>query len=95
VFPLIRSTCQAPLTFIALLTDPEPIAQILAHIGEPISPTRLHQPRGPPQPEFDLGAGQPKNEDAAQESFSDDLDRTTHFDPAEPEPVPDDEVDQS
>ena len=32
---------------------PEPIAQILAHIGEPISPPLLHPARGPPQTEGD------------------------------------------
>ena len=49
VFPLICPTCQAPLTFIAFLTDPESITQILAHIGEPTSPPLLHPARGPPQ----------------------------------------------
>ena len=49
VFPLICPTCQAPLTFIAFLTDAEPIIQILAHIGEPTSPPLLHPARGPPQ----------------------------------------------
>ena len=29
-FPLVCPTCQSPLTFIAFLTDPEPITQILA-----------------------------------------------------------------
>jgi len=49
VFPLICPTCQEPLTFIAFLTEPEPITQILAHIGEPTSPPLLHPARGPPQ----------------------------------------------
>lgn len=35
VFPLICPACQTPLTFIACLTDPEPITQILAHIRHP------------------------------------------------------------
>jgi hypothetical protein len=43
VFPLVCPTCQSPLSFIAVLTDPDPITQILAHIGEPTSPT-LHLP---------------------------------------------------
>ena len=30
-----------------------------------------------------------------QESFPDDLDQTTQFDPAEPEPIPEDDFDQS
>jgi hypothetical protein len=36
-FPLTCPTCPSPLSFIALLTDPEPIARILADIGEPTS----------------------------------------------------------
>ena len=34
-------------------------------------------------------------EEVAQESFPDDLDQTPRFDPAEPEPIPDDDLDQS
>jgi hypothetical protein len=33
--------------------------------------------------------------EAAQESFPDDLDQTPEFDPANPEPVPEDDFDQS
>jgi hypothetical protein len=47
VFPLICPSCQTPLTFIAFLTDPEPIPHILAHIGEPTSPPLIHPARGP------------------------------------------------
>jgi hypothetical protein len=49
VFPLLCPTCQTPLTFIACLTDPEPITRILAHIGEPTWPPITHPGRGPPQ----------------------------------------------
>jgi hypothetical protein len=98
VFPLICPTCQEPLTFIAFLTEPEPITQILAHIGEPTSPPLLHPARGPPQTELTMGplgpgSGQP--DEVAQESFPDDLDQTPEVDPAEPEPVPEDHFDQS
>ncbi len=48
-FPLICPSCQTPLTFIAFPTDPEPITQILAHIGEPTSPPLIHPATGPPQ----------------------------------------------
>jgi hypothetical protein len=36
-----------------------------------------------------------KAEEVAQESFPDDLDQTSNFDPAEPEPIPQDDFDQS
>jgi len=47
VFPLVCPTCQTPLTFIAFLTEPQSISQILIHIGEPTSPPLIHPPRGP------------------------------------------------
>jgi len=84
-----------PLTFIAFLTDSEPIVQILAHIGEPTSPPPIHHARGPPQVEFDMGAAGGEAHKVAQESFPDDLDQTPNFDPAEPEPIPDDDLDQT
>jgi hypothetical protein len=95
VFPLICPACQVPLTFIAFLTEPEPITQILAHIGEPTSPPLLHPARGPPQAVLDMGTGGGEAEEAGQESFPDDLDQTPEFDPVEPEPVPDDIFDQT
>ena len=95
VFPLICPTCQTPLTFIAFLTEPEPITQILAHIGEPTSPPLTHPPRGPPQTELAMGPGGGETQEAVQESLPDDLDQTASFDPAEPEPIPDDDFDQS
>ncbi len=95
VFPLICPTCQTPLTFIAFLTEPEPITQILAHIGEPTSPPLIHPARGPPQTELAMGPGGGEPEEAAQEFFPDDLDQTPQFDPAEPEPIPEDDFDQS
>jgi len=95
VFPLICPSCQAPLTFIAFLTDPEPISQILAHIGEPTSPPLIHPARGPPQVELAMGPGGPDAEEAAQDTFPGDLDQTPEFDPAEPEAVPEDDFDQS
>jgi len=94
-FPLICPSCQTPLTFIAFLTDPEPITQILAHIGEPTSPPLTHPARGPPQVEFDMGAAGGETHKAAQEFFPDDLDQSPEFDPTDPEPVPEDNFDQS
>jgi len=95
VFPLICPSCQTPLTFIAFLTDPQPIGQILAHIGEPNSPPLLHPARGPPQTQFELGPRSGVAEEAAPECFPDDLDQTPEFDPAQPEPIPKDDFDQS
>ena len=95
VFPLTCPSCHTPLTFIAFLTDPEPIGQILAYIGEPTSPPLLHPARGPPQTVFHLGLGGPEREEAPQGSSPNDLDQTPEFDPAEPEPFPDDDFDQS
>jgi hypothetical protein len=95
VFPLICPTCQTPLTFIAFLTDPEPITQILAHIGEPTSPPLLHPARGPPQTELAMRPGGGQADEVAQESLPDDLDQSSEFDPTEPEPIPEDDFDQS
>ncbi len=99
VLPLICPACGTPLTFIAFLTDPEPITRILAHIGEPTSPPLIHPargPRGPPQAELQMGPGGGEPKEAAQECFPDDLDQTPSFDPTEPDPVSeDDDFDQT
>ena len=95
VFPLICPACQTPLTFIAFLIDPEPITQILAHIGEPTSPPLIHPARGPPQTELAMRPGGGQALEAARESFPDDLDQSSEFDPVEPEPIPEDDFDQS
>jgi hypothetical protein len=79
VFPLVCPSCQTPLTFIAFLTDPEPIAQILAHIGEPCSPPLLHPARGPPQTELAMGIGRGEQDEAAQESFPDVVSKTARW----------------
>ena len=95
VLPLICPTCQAPLTFIAFLTKPEPIGRILVHIGEPASPPLLHPARGPPQTEFPMGLGSEEAQKVARESLPDDLDQTPEFDPTDPEPMPEDNLDQT
>ncbi len=87
-------TCLGPLTFIAFLTDPEPITRILAHIGEPTSPPLLHPPRGPPQTELAMGPHGGKHHEVAQRFSPDDLDQSPEFDPADPEPIPEDDFDQ-
>jgi len=95
VFPLVCPTCQTPLTFIAFLTDPVPVTQILAHIAEPTSPPLTHPARGPPQTELAMGAAGGQAEEVVQESSPDDLDQTPHFDPTEPEPVSEPDFDQT
>jgi hypothetical protein len=92
---MVCPTCQAPLTFIALLTDQEPIIRILAHIGEPTSPPLIHPARGPPQTELAMEPGHGEAEEVAQESFPDDLDQSPESDPAEPDPIPEDDFDQT
>jgi hypothetical protein len=95
VFPLVCPICQAPLTFIAFLTEPEPITRILAHIGEPTSPPLIHPARGPPQTELHMGREEPQHDEVFQALPPDDLDQTPEFDPADPEPIPDDHHDQT
>ena len=81
--------------FIAFLTDSVPITRILTHIGEPTSPPLLHPARGPPQTELAMELSGGKQEKVAQDGSPDDLDQSPEFDPADPEPVPDDHFDQS
>jgi hypothetical protein len=42
-----------------------------------------------------MGAGGGEAEEVAQGSFPDDLNRSPEFDPTEPEPIPEDDFDQS
>jgi hypothetical protein len=42
-----------------------------------------------------MGPDGRKHDEAARESFPDDLDQSSAFDPTEPEPVPEDDFDQS
>jgi len=50
---------------------------------------------GRPQTELDLAAAGGETEEVAQESFPDDPDQNPEFDPADPEPIPEDDSDQS
>jgi hypothetical protein len=95
VFPLVCPTCGTALTFIAFLTEPEPITRILVHIGEPASPPLIHPARGPPQTELDMGPVGGEAGEIAQDAFPDDLDQSPEFDPAEPEPIPEHDFDQT
>lgn len=51
--------------------------------------------RGPPPAEFAMGPGQPENDEVAQECSPDDLDQAPEFDPAEPDTIPDNDLDPS
>jgi hypothetical protein len=42
-----------------------------------------------------MGPDRGEKDEAAQESFPDDLDQSPEFDPAQPEPIPEDHFDQS
>ena len=58
----------------------------------------IHPTRGPPQTALaigPIGPGSGEPEEVAQEPFPDDLDQSPEFDPAEPEPIPDEHFDQS
>jgi hypothetical protein len=57
--------------------------------------TTLRPARGPPQTEVAMGPAGGEAEEAARESFPDDLDQSPELDPAEPEPIPEGHFDQS
>ena len=94
-FPLLCPTRGGSLTFIAFLTDPVPLGQILAHIGEPTRPPLLHPARGPPQPRLDLDghSGHGTSRTTGQDPL--DVNQSPEFDSADPKPVSDWEFDQS
>ena len=60
------------------------------HRRHPVSHSLDHPDRK------DLQAGKGgKRQEAAHEPFPDDLDQTPHFDPTEPEPIPEDDFAQN
>jgi hypothetical protein len=80
------------MRILALLTDPGPTAAILRHLDLPHTPPRLSPARGPPQPNFDLDT------DPVAAGYlvpTDGFDQTPAFDPADPEPVPELDLDQT
>ena len=72
------------MRLIAFLTDPFSIRDVLDHLGEPVRPSAVHPARGPPELEFGF-----------QENPADGMDQTPAVDPAEPEPIPPYEMDQT
>jgi hypothetical protein len=91
VFPLRCPECGSGMRILAFLTDPEPTGAILRHLDLPHTPPRLSPARGPPQPAFDLDTDPvaPVEEHLP----ADDIDQTPAFDPADPEPLPDLDLD--
>jgi hypothetical protein len=93
VLPLLCPACGAEMRILAFLTDPPVVSAILLHLepgpprdaciawgeGLPHKPPPLSPARGPPQSDLLTGL----------------LDQTPAFDPAEPDPVPDFDFDQS
>jgi hypothetical protein len=77
--PLLCPACGADMRILAFLTDPPVVSAILLHLDLPHKPPPLSPARGPPQSDLLTAL----------------LDQTPTFDPAEPEPVPDFEFDQS
>jgi hypothetical protein len=90
-----RKTRQKATTAGIQAPKPHTIPMLLAHIGEPTSPPLLHPARGPPQTELAMGTGRGKHHEVAQGFFPDDLDQSPEFDLTEPEPIPQDDFDQS
>jgi Putative transposase/Transposase zinc-binding domain len=79
VLPLLCPACGSQMKILAFLTDPPVVRAILLHLDFPHRPPPLAPARGPPQIDF----------------LTDPSDQTPGFDPAEPEPVPEFEFDQS
>jgi hypothetical protein len=84
VFPLRCPECGHTMRILALLNDPTPIHAILQHLDLPTSPPPIAPARAPPQHDLEFDA---------EHTLV--LDQTPAFDPADPEPVPDFQFDQS
>ena len=76
---LLCPACGAEMKILAFLTDPPVVSAILLHLDLPHKPPPLSHARGSPQNDLLTGL----------------LDQTPTFDPAEPDPVPDFDFDQS
>ena len=82
--PLVCPDCGASMRLIAFLADPFAIRDVLSHLGEPVRPPAVHPARGPPELEFGFA-----------EPAAAGMDQTPAVDPAEPEPIPPYEMDQT
>jgi hypothetical protein len=80
------------MRILAFLTDPEPIGAILRCLDPPHTAPRLSPARAPPQAALELDTDHAAPVDPLP---ADDFDQTPAFDPAEPEPVPELDLDQT
>ena len=82
VLPLVCPSCGASMSIIAFITDPVPVRSILSYLDLPTRPPPLSPARAPRAPR-----------EAWSGIFA--FDQTGGFDPADPEPIPEFEFDQS
>jgi hypothetical protein len=80
------------MRILAFLTDPGPVGAILRHLDLPDTAPRLAPARAPPQTALQLGSDHVAAVDPLP---ADDFDQTPAFDPAEPEPLPELDLDQT
>jgi hypothetical protein len=92
VFPLRCPDCGSDMRILAFLTDPNPVGAILRCLDLPHTAPRLSPARAPPQTALKLESDSVA---AVDPLHADDFDQTPAFDPAEPEPVPELDLDQT
>jgi hypothetical protein len=92
VFPLRCPDCGSDMRILAFLTDPEPTGAILRCLDLPHTAPRLSPARAPPQAALGLHTDPVAPVDPLP---TDDFDQTPAFDPADPEPVPELDLDQT
>ena len=92
VFPLRCPECGSQMRILAFLTDPAPVGAILRHLDLPHTTPPLSPARAPPQAALALDAEPLAPADALPR---DDFDQTPAFDPADPEPLPELDLDQT
>lgn len=64
-FPLTCPPCGAEMRIIAFITESVVVRAILEHLGEPATPPRIAQARGPPEWDEDAGSASPWEDDSA------------------------------
>jgi hypothetical protein len=92
VFPLRCPECGSQMRILAFLTDPAPVSAILRHLELPHTPPRPSPARAPPQAALALDPDPVAHVVALP---ADDFDQTPAFDPTEPEPIPELDLDQT
>ncbi len=95
--PLVTARAQEDNALATQLPGPDPELPQRSPPSppEPEKPPRQPSETGPPQTELAMGPNRGEEDEAARESFPDDLDQSPEFDPADPEPIPQDDFDQS